>query len=163
MQFAVSIVAQFDGGRFQDAAGRDDGLAQIEVNADITGKPRQIIDDDDMRIFAVGFEKGEHGQKAGPVGALPCQVVGEDTHHIIGAVFRVFAAACFLRVQPVAALGLGLARYAAIDNRLRDVMAWPVVKSHAFLPFWSLSFSFDWSFAPLNRWRSGESFSNRRT
>nr|WP_246188663.1 hypothetical protein [Nitratireductor arenosus] len=96
VKLAVGVIAQFDRGGFQNAAGPRDRLPQFEVNTHIAGKTRQIVNDDDTRVLAVGLQIGEQRHQAGTIGAAPGQIVGEQALDGIPLIGRILPASGLL-------------------------------------------------------------------
>jgi hypothetical protein len=85
-------------------------------------KARNIIDDDNVRVFALAAQKREHVRHTRACSEASRHIVGEDLHHFIALVFGVFAASHFLRGQAVALCELLVRGHAGIDHRLAGSM-----------------------------------------
>ncbi|WBQ11203.1 hypothetical protein L2D01_05325 [Hyphomonadaceae bacterium ML37] len=81
-------------------------------------KAADIVDDDDMRIALILFEKAQHALHARAIDEAARGIVRKNVDDLISAHRGIFAAARFLRLQPGSARGLLRVRHAAIDNSL---------------------------------------------
>jgi hypothetical protein len=101
-------------------AGGD--VEQLEVRLQPARKSADIINDDDMRVLALGLEEGEHGQHAGAIyQPARCALVAEHVHDVVVSGARIIPAPRFLRAKAGAARHLFRVGHAAVDDGFRDV------------------------------------------
>nr|WP_244459727.1 hypothetical protein [Roseomonas fluvialis] len=106
MQAGVRVVAELDGGRFQNAARLGDHATKIGVRVNVAGEAGDIVDDDDHPARAVFTHEGEKRLHAGAIGGLAGNIVLEHADDIETPHRRELAAAGLLRFQAVPHLHL---------------------------------------------------------
>ncbi|OLP59277.1 hypothetical protein BJF93_05180 [Xaviernesmea oryzae] len=114
----IRVLAEFDGGGFENAASLGDGPAQFEMGLKAAREPRDVVDQDRRAARPAFADEGEHGLHARPLDQLAGDVVLENLDDLIALHPGELPAAGLLALQAVADRDLLEARYAAVDDRL---------------------------------------------
>nr|WP_048577839.1 hypothetical protein [Novosphingobium clariflavum] len=95
-QQTIGVRAKLDGRRFQHPARARNVGAEFQVRLDPARQTADVVDDDDHIIFAVLFEKRQHGNHPRTPGERAGHIIAEYLHDLMTTIASVFAAARFL-------------------------------------------------------------------